>query len=68
MLNEFLLPHIHNGDTVVDFSCGANVWVPMLKNMCLEAGIVSMLPSFAAVGSLSQTTFVLCCSSSACFH
>ena len=45
VLNDFLLPHIHGGDTVVDFSCGANVWVPMLKNMCLEAGIVSMLPS-----------------------
>lgn len=40
VLNEFLLPLIHDGDTVVDFSCGANVWVPMLKNMCLEAGFV----------------------------
>ena len=43
-LNEFLLPHIDDGDTVTDFSCGANVWVPMLKTMCLEAGIVSMRP------------------------
>lgn len=24
----------------MDFSCGANVWVPMLKSACLQQGIV----------------------------
>ena len=40
-LNQFLLPYICEGDTIVDFSCGANVWVPMLKSACLQQGIVS---------------------------
>ena len=40
-LNKFLLPYIRDGDTIVDFSCGANVWGPMLKTACLQQGIVS---------------------------
>ena len=55
-LNEFLLPHIDDGDTVVDFSCGGNVWVPMLKEMCLEAGIVSTHPQLL----LSATLHAFC--------
>ena len=39
-LNEFLLPYLQHQDTIVDFSCGANVWVPMLKTACLQQGIV----------------------------
>ena len=41
-LNEFLLPYLQDQDTVVDFSCGANVWVPMLKTACLQQGIVRL--------------------------
>ena len=40
-LNQFLLPYIREEDTIVDFSCGPNVWGPMLKTACLQQGIVS---------------------------
>lgn len=53
-LNRYLMPFLHNHDTVVDFSCGYNVWVPMLKRMCLENGWVgAQLVAFAAPSSLS---------------
>ncbi|BDA49308.1 probable histone-lysine N-methyltransferase, H3 lysine-36 and H4 lysine-20 specific isoform at N-terminal half [Coccomyxa sp. Obi] len=37
-VNRYLMPFLRLHDTVVDFSCGYNVWVPMLKCMCLENG------------------------------
>ena len=40
---------------MVDFSCGANVWVPMLKDMCLEAGIVSVHPQLLPVAPLHES-------------
>lgn len=43
-VNQLLLPFLVKGDTVVDFSCGYNVWLPMLKRMCIESGFVSAHP------------------------
>lgn len=39
-VNRYLMPFLRKHDTVVDFSCGYNVWVPMLKRMCIENGWV----------------------------
>ncbi len=39
-VNKYLLPFMLTGDTVVDFSCGYNVWLPMLKRMGLAEGLV----------------------------
>ncbi len=40
MLNKRLLPFLRPGDTIVDFSCGENTWMPMLKALCLADGWV----------------------------
>ena len=43
VVNQRLLPLLRPGDTIVDFSCGENTWVPMLKEMCLRGGWVNHL-------------------------
>lgn len=35
-----LLQFLKHGDMVIDFSCGGNEFVPMVKSMALEEGIV----------------------------
>ena len=35
-----LVPFLLPGDTVVDFSCGSNEFVPLLKRLCAEDGWV----------------------------
>lgn len=37
-LNHQLEPFIRHEDTIVDFSCGANEWLPMLKSLCATKG------------------------------
>lgn len=39
-LCERLVPFLLPGDTVVDFSCGSNEFVPSLKRLCAEDGWV----------------------------
>ena len=39
MVATRLLDFLRPGDTVVDFSCGSNEFVPMVKKMALGAGI-----------------------------
>ena len=33
-VNQVLLPHLQPDDMVVDTSCGANDWVPLLREAC----------------------------------
>ena len=40
-LNRRLLPLLCNGDTVVDFAQGAGLWLPALKRLCQQEGLVS---------------------------
>ena len=47
-VNRRLMPFVRPGDTIVDFSCGENTWMPMLKEMCLRDGWVMSLPGPAA--------------------
>ena len=37
-LSKQLVLFMKHGDTIVDFSCGANEWLPMMKTMCAEMG------------------------------
>ncbi|KAK9800273.1 hypothetical protein WJX73_001364 [Symbiochloris irregularis] len=38
LLSEQLVPFMDHEDTVVDFSCGANEWVPLMKRECAKHG------------------------------
>lgn len=38
LLSEHLVHFIEHGDCIVDFSCGANEWVPIMKHICAQHG------------------------------
>ena len=52
-LCERLVPFLLPGDTVVDFSCGSNEFVPLLKRLCAEDGWVRRR-SLSFPGALSH--------------
>ena len=39
LMSKQLVQFMRDGDTIVDFSCGANDWVPIMKLSCAEHGM-----------------------------
>ena len=52
-----LEPLAENGDTVVDFSCGANEFVPMFKDHCTRQGKRLMGRAYDIIAPKYMTDF-----------
>ena len=57
-LSTELVKFIDNGDTIVDFSCGANEWVPMMKALCRGHGVMLSGKSFDIITPIDCQDFV----------
>jgi len=54
-----LCQHLKNGDRVVDFSCGANEFVPLVKRMALAEGVVVQGRGYDIIVPRDLSDFVL---------
>lgn len=52
--------YLHNGDTVVDFSCGANAFVPLVKQEGAKQGLNIAGRSFDIITSQNLEDFERC--------
>ena len=52
--------YLHDGDTVVDFSCGANAFVPLVKQEARRQGLSVSGRSFDIVTSQNLEDFIRC--------
>ena len=57
-MTDRLLPLLHNGDCVVDFSCGKNEFIPMVKESARKDGIVVTGRAYDIIVAKDLTDFV----------
>ena len=57
-VTDRLLPLLHNGDCVVDFSCGKNEFIPMVKESARKDGIVVTGRAYDIIVAKDLTDFV----------
>ena len=60
MVTDLLCPYLKNEDTLVDFSCGANVFVPMCKREAAHQGKVIFGRAYDIITSHDLTDFHRC--------
>ncbi len=52
-----LMPFLRANDVVVDFSCGSNEWLHMLKRMCLVDGFAIHCKAFDIITPFHMDDF-----------
>ena len=57
---QLLIPYLLYGDTVVDFSCGANTFVPAVKEEAFHHGVAVHGVSFDIITSANLDGFCRC--------
>jgi hypothetical protein len=51
------VPFLWPDDLVIDFSCGANDWIPLLKRMCLNDGFAIKGRAFDIISPKNMEDF-----------
>ena len=57
-LSERLVTYINDGDTIVDFSCGANDWVPRMQEESARRGLRCYGKAFDIITPINVQNYV----------